>query len=504
MPHVGRWGVAAVPLVLVPTLGAVQGGFAPNTWVWSGALAAWAAAVGTVLADSFAVPARAWAWVAASAALLGWTIVSATWSAHPAQSVLEARRMIVYVSVALAIAVLARRGAASVLVVATHAAISGLVLYALGRYLLGARQVDAFEGPLLNQPLGYANAVGILSTLGLLLGIGIVARSGARSLRAAAAATVPLLALALVLTKSDASVLALAAGIGVVALLERSPLSLARALVLITPGAFLTGWLGHHSGLAVGVAAPHPSAHVLALAALACSVGTGALAALVPTRRITAGRRLVAAGVACAALAAVALAARAGTRQPRKTYWHVAWHEYLAHPILGSGAGTFAHFWVQSGEAVVYGGALDAHSLYLETLAELGPIGLAILVVFLALPLQAALAHRDAAYVPAAAGAYVAFLLHAGLEWDWEMPAVMVAALACAGALVLDDEAPERTPTTRVRIALAAACLALGVLSIAGGRSHTVPGAAPRTMKAPQVGAFIHRKSLAVSYGLLW
>jgi hypothetical protein len=493
MPDVGRRVVAAVPLVLVPALGAVQGGFSPNTWVWSAALAAWGASVGIVLADSLAVPARAWAWVAASVALLGWTIASAAWSAHPAQSVLEARRMIVYVSVALALVVLARRGAASVLVVATHAAVSGLVVYALARYLFGARQGGLFEGPLLNRPLGYANAVGILSVLGLLLGIGLVAHSGARGVRAAAAGTVPLLALALVLTKSDASVLALAAGIGVTALLDRSPMSLSRALMVIAPGAVLTSWLGRHSGLAAGAAAPHPSAHLLALIAIGCSVGTGALAALVPTRRIAAGRRLVVAGVVCAALAAVALAARAGTRQPRRTYWHVAWHQYLAHPFFGSGAGTFAHFWAQSGEAVVYGGALDAHSLYLETLAELGPIGLAILVVFLALPLQAALAHRDAAYVPAAAGAYAALLLHAGLEWDWEMPAVVVAALACAGALLLGDRTPERTPTPRIRIALAAACLALGILAIAGGRSHAVPGAAPKTTKAPQVGALVHR-----------
>ena len=31
--------VAAVPLVLVPALGVVQGGFSPDAWVWAGALA---------------------------------------------------------------------------------------------------------------------------------------------------------------------------------------------------------------------------------------------------------------------------------------------------------------------------------------------------------------------------------------------------------------------------------------------------------------------------------
>ena len=36
--------VAAVPLVLVPALGAVQGGFQPDAWVWAGGVAAWACA----------------------------------------------------------------------------------------------------------------------------------------------------------------------------------------------------------------------------------------------------------------------------------------------------------------------------------------------------------------------------------------------------------------------------------------------------------------------------
>jgi hypothetical protein len=38
----------------------------------------------------------------------------------------------------------------------------------------------------------------------------------------------------------------------------------------------------------------------------------------------------------------------------------------------------------------------------------------------------------------AAAGAYVAFLFHAGVDWDWEMPAVTVAGLACGVALMAE------------------------------------------------------------------
>ena len=81
--------------------------------------------------------------------------------------------------------------------------------------------------------------------------------------------------------------------------------------------------------------------------------------------------------------------------------------------------------------------ALDAHNLYLETLAELGPIGLALLVVLLGLPLVTALRVRWHPLASAATGAYVAFLSHAALDWDWEMPVVTLAGLVCGAVLVV-------------------------------------------------------------------
>ena len=215
--------VALVPLVLIPALGAVQGGFPPDTWVWSGALAAWAAALGIVFGDALRWSPVAWLWLGAACGLLAWTTLSLVWSARPAQSMLEARRMVVYVAVVLALVVLARRGATRLLVVSTHVAITGIVVYALAGYLVAPRRYDTLEAYLLNQPLGYANAVGILAALGIALGIGIVRQAKPRTARAAAATTVPPLALALVLTGSDGAWLALAVGLAVMALLVRRP-----------------------------------------------------------------------------------------------------------------------------------------------------------------------------------------------------------------------------------------------------------------------------------------
>jgi hypothetical protein len=114
----------------------------------------------------------------------------------------------------------------------------------------------------------------------------------------------------------------------------------------------------------------------------------------------------------------------------------VAWRRVETDPLLGSGAGSFERWWLE--ERPTAFGARDAHNLYLETLAELGPVGLALLAVALAPPLLGARA------LPVAAGGYAAFLVHAGLDWDWEMPVAVVPALACGIALCAQARDPGR------------------------------------------------------------
>ena len=63
-------------------------------------------------------------------------------------------------------------------------------------------------------------------------------------------------------------------------------------------------------------------------------------------------------------------------------------------------------------------------------------IGLALLVALLAIPLVAAVRARRHPLVAPAFGAYVAFLVHAAVDWDWQMPAVTLLALFTAAVLV--------------------------------------------------------------------
>jgi hypothetical protein len=487
--------VAAVPLVLIPALGLAQGGYQPDAWVWAGALAAWACAVSVVVTEDAGALRRCWPWIAASGALLLWTLASAAWSVRAPQSVLEARRTLLYAAVVLALIMLARRDASRFLVPATHAAISVLLVYALARYLLSPRRFDQFEAFLLSQPLGYANAVGILAALGILLAGGLIAASTPTAQRAAAAATVPPLAAALVFSQSAGSYLALALGLALAALLHPAVSRLLAAVAVVTPAAAVAAALAVYSRRAE-TAEPRISGTVLIVLLLACAL-FAALA--VATIRLTGteaqsrrARRLVLVVVVVFAVGGAAVIARSGSREPRASYFRVAWHDQvLAHPLLGTGAGTFGHYWTRSGKAFDLGGALDAHSLYLETLAELGPLGLLLLAATLLAPLRGVIRHRFAPHVPAAAGAYAAFLVHAGLDWDWEMPAVVIAGLCCAAAVATAELRPGRPLGRAARWALLSVSFALGAAAIAGARSHTMPAAAPETKRAPRSGALL-------------
>jgi O-Antigen ligase len=464
---------------LVVALALDQGGFDPSAWVWSGALAAWAAATAAVTWRELRLSSASAQWVASACALLAWTAASWLWSDRRAQTVLEVRRTAVYAAAVLALVVLVRRGNSQRVLVLTHAAIAGVVAYALARYLIEPRAVDPFEGTLLSQPLGYANALAALAAIGLVLAVGLVASAEWPLARAVLAAPVPVLAAALPLTHSRGAAVALTAGLAVVVLCTDDASPLVRTAIVVAPGAALAAIVSALSRLGDANATPHAhAAWAVGGTTVACVAGT----VLVATRggAATRARRspkvAIAAALACATAGA---AAATGLTQPRASLWGVAWHGFASHVAGGSGAGTFAVAWARSGLVESRGGALDAHSLYLETLAELGAVGLIVLLAFLALPL-ARVSRLRTGNAPIAAGAYVVFLVHAGIDWDWEMPAVVLAGLCC-GCVALanvEDEPKPAAPAGRVLIVTLA--LALAALSIAGARSSAEPGVTRR------------------------
>jgi O-Antigen ligase len=312
--------------------------------------------------------------LAALVSLLTWMALSALWSSSTAEPLHEAERALVYVAGLGAVLIASNRSSLPALLAGALAAIVVVSAYGLGSYLLVGNPANSEQHSLLYQPLGYANAVGILAAMGVVLAFGILRRA-----RWHAAGALAVLVPTLVLTSSRGAWVALGAGLAAAAALARP----GRDRLIVGGAVLIVG-----AGLA---------------AAILSSAGHGAGSLL--------GRR--------------------------PGYWRAALNEYRAHPAFGDGAGAFGRYWLQhpSADPGVQG-TQDAHSLYIETLAELGPVGLALLLVALGAPL-AALPRARSPAVPAAAGAYVAYLVHAGVDWDWEMPAVTLAALLCGAAVLV-------------------------------------------------------------------
>jgi O-antigen ligase len=338
-------------------------------------------------------------------AFAGWTALSAAWSADATASLREAERALLYFVALLAMLLTTRCGSSSALAYGVLVAATFVSLYGLVEYLSARPPVDPAEGTLLFEPLGYANAAGILAAIGAVISCGLSLHAASFGRAVARALPLAVLIPTLALTESKGSWAALAIAF-VVLIALRFRLRRAQVIAL--------------------------------LAVLA--IGGGVLV-------WSSGR---------------------GFYGERPSYWHVAWREYRDNPELGSGAGTYVRAW---GTTLSPTGrvALDAHNLYLESLAELGPVGLGLIVVTLCLPL---LALRRGGVASVVGAAYLAFLVHAAIDWDWEMPAVTLAALGCAAALLV----AQREESTLVRVsgrwravaAVSAAAVAIAVL--AGGK----------------------------------
>jgi hypothetical protein len=129
----------------------------------------------------------------------------------------------------------------------------------------------------------------------------------------------------------------------------------------------------------------------------------------------------------------------------RADLWRLAWDDARKHAVSGAGAGTYERYFLAHQPPAV-GRVRDAHGLYIETLAELGPLGLILLLGALVLPLTVLGVTRSHPLVPGAAGAYVAYLVHTGVDWDWELPAVTLTGLLCGAAILLAARRSLRSP----------------------------------------------------------
>jgi hypothetical protein len=490
----------AAPLSLAAVTAALafdRAGFFPYSWVWAAVLLFWVAIVALLLRGDVRVGRAARCLLAALVLLAGWTLLSWIWSDVPAQTLLEARRDLVYLAAAAAVVTACGRLGARTLVGALLVSVELVVVVALVRYLTvgPSHRISGNQGALLSWPAGYANAIAALAALALPLALALAAHARSPVARAAAGAGVPALVAALVLSDSRGG--STAAILAVLALLWLDP----RRRSLGWTAARVAGPIAVVVGACLWSRLTDPTlasdevwrGRIVVAGALVLAVAAAALATAGRRRaqvgRAPNGRTLVAVAVAVTVLAALVAALpeldggralRVLVGQQRAAYWTTAWKEIHAHPATGGGAGTFGLTWLRYGRAEELGGALDDHNVYLETLAELGPSGLILLLAALAAPLVGAPRAIAASRVGAAVTAgYVAYATDAFVEWDWELPAVTASGILLGGTLLVlgTRHASTRPLTPRVRTAATAVAILFALLALLGLLSHTSPAA---------------------------
>jgi hypothetical protein len=148
--------------------------------------------------------------------------------------------------------------------------------------------------------------------------------------------------------------------------------------------------------------------------------------------------------------------------------WKVALQSVDGHWVAGRGGGSFQRSWERSRRAneVVH----DAHGLYVQTISELGVVGLIALVVALCAPLVAGVRSRRTPLAGPLTGAYVVFVLHNAVDWDWRLTGVALTGLVVGGLLLLLTR-PLEVPPLAVQwraVAAGVGCLIAAAMAVAG------------------------------------
>ena len=467
-----------------------------------------------------------------------WTAIASTWSLSSERSFQSLSQVTVYLGIlVLGLAVQRDRDravhhtinalATAIVIVAALAVASRL----WPGLLAGTTQTSSFLPGVekrLAWPLNYWNALAALVALGLPLLLSIATTARTLRVQAAAAAAIPLLALCEYLTFSRGGAVAGAAGLLAFFVLAQERLAKLATLLLCAVGSgVLIAGAVHRSALELGFAnhaARNEGATLFVSLLLVCAgvavaqVGIGlaarhgsppALPIVSPAR---AWRLALAGTIVCVAVALAADAPsrlshawkdfknpdaaalhdssieRFGTISSNGRYemWKVAFDATGPHVLGGSGPGTYQLLWLP--RAPYYSYVENAHSLYFETLSDVGIVGLALLLGFFAVVLRVAFRlvarsrYEARARLAAVAAAMVAFLVSAGTDWIWQVPALPAAVLLLIAAVLAPRRDSTFAGTAAVRVAAASGAV-LALIAIA------VPLSTANAVQQSQVAA---------------
>lgn len=502
------WSAVSIWLLgfgLVAYLGLKGGGYDPLVHDQVG-IAVWWVLLATVAVG--ALPRRrlgllAWTALGLLAAFIAWTALSLTWTESIERTWADLARIGGYLGVfALALFVRDSHGARR-MVGAVAAGIACVAIVALLSRLHPAWFPEASQTAKflssnrerLSYPLNYWNALAALIAIGLPLLLQVATCAKSILFRALAAAALPALVLTSFLTVSRGGtvVAVVALAIFLAFTSDRLP-KLLTLLLAGAGGAILIAAAAQRDALQHGLlnsTAHHQGNEMLALALVVCAAVGLVQAAM--TVALAGGRRpgwtllsrrrsltVVLVGALALLVAAAAfdapghithawsdfkqqgspgrgtsrLSSTAG--EGRYQFWAAAVREDQTSPLVGTGSGTFEYWWNRDGE--IAASIRDTHSLYMQTLGELGIVGLAVLVAFLAAILlggaRATLraGPRGRPQLAAALAGCAAFCLSASFDWMWQIPVLPVTMLLLASVLVSSGALSRRDATPGLRL----------------------------------------------------
>jgi hypothetical protein len=485
---------------------------------FAGTTAVATALVAVVLALRLTVAERPFAGLsgplAVAAGALGllatWTLVSASWSHAPARALLEFDRVLLYLLVLVLCGSQERtpqnvrwvvRGLAGPAVLVCAAALASRLLPDL------VHTSPTVVNERLGWPVTYWNALGLIAVFGGMLCLALASDEREPSAsRLLAASGLPVASATLMLTFSRGAFAAGAVGLIAFAVLAR-PRAVLIALPALMPAMAVAASQAYRSDLVQRADATGPASvaqgHELALVVVVCMLGAAAMraatlrlerraASVRPRPRAGLGLRLGAAVLVAVTVVAIGpfdVTARAQRQyhrfvdgsavrhrgdvrarlsdpgnNGRLEAWRMSLDAFADRPVHGFGAGTWQHLWAERRTTSFT--MIDGHSLYLEMLAELGSVGFALLgtaLVAMLIALAVRVRGPDRTLHAGLMAAGLVWALHAGLDWDWEVPAATLGFFAIGGIALAAREPSSRGRGRAQRLIGAVALLVLAV-----------------------------------------
>jgi O-antigen ligase len=521
-PLLAGW---VLPFVLVLYLGLTGGGYDELVYGQVGIVVWWIVVLGAAVAvlPMSRISALGWVGLGLLGAFAVWTALGVGWSSSAERSVAQLGQIATYLGIFALALVTQGSDRLRRTITAVGAAIAVVSIIALlsrlhPAWFPSAGQTGGFldNRSRLSYPLNYWNGLATMVAVGIPLVLITATTARSVAARALAAAALPAMALTTLYTFSRGGAIEITVALIVLFALHARRLELLPTALLGAAGSAIvivaaTQRNALENGL--GTAAAHNQGNEMLVVVLVVCAGVGLLEAamalagrhLLPSRP-TVPRRLAITVTAVALLAAVVVALSAGlpgylsdrwqefksAESPSATgierfdsfsgsgryqLWRVAVDANKTDPVVGIGPGTYQYYWAQHRR--VPAAVINAHSLYLESLGELGIVGLLIILGVVGAPLavgtaKALRSRRDpdrAAVFAAAMAALATFAVAAGVDWVWQLPAIVATFLLVAAAVL--------TGGVRRAAPRAAGALAPRIIFVAAGLASLVAVAIP-------------------------